>query len=535
VRRAWCRAARLASLALAAGCAVCITSFLGGVALADPPPSPVPAPEPSANSPGHSAPAAPNPQRLKLALSTLHGGPGSSFTATATDIRACDQLATAVAGYTIVFEWPFGQQSKTADYGSVAVTFTVPDDAAPDTYKVSASCAGLDNVTATATFTVLQRPSVSLEPQQGAPTKTHVTATVSGFDACLGDGSTASQTVSWQWDGEPLLTSVGADGSTVTFDVPADARPTAEHTVTASCGETSAKAPFTVIPIATPALTLDTGQGPRGSQLTASGTGFACGDDRVTVLWDGETAVGDGPSGTFSIALTVPEDASLSRHTVVASCRSHADVTDTQSFVVTEESVEPAAAAALALTPARGSPGSNVHLSGDRFACRDARIVQLSWDGQPLTNSTADASGHFDASISVPANADVNSHIVRAACEAGSAVATAGFSVVASGTIPPTIPETTTSTPKQKSSGITAWLLLIFVGVLAVLALRHWRKQRRKPTRRIYAWTSPNSGLPVVSASDTPARGEASHALRLQIHADLGTQTLSEVDSDHAT
>jgi hypothetical protein len=108
-----------------------------------------------------------------------------------------------------VFEWPFGQQTNTADYGSVPVTFTVPDDAAPGSYTVTASCAGLGKVAATATFTESEKPSVSLEPQQGTPARTRVTATAKGFEACQGDGSSASQTIWWQWDDEPLLTSAG--------------------------------------------------------------------------------------------------------------------------------------------------------------------------------------------------------------------------------------------------------------------------------------------------------------------------------------
>ena len=402
---------------------------------------------------------------------------------------------------------------------------------------MTASCAGLRSPTATADFTVVDKPSVSLQPQQGAPAQTLVTATAKGFDACLRGGSSAAQTMSWQWDGQPLPTTAGADGSTVTFDVPST--PAGGHTVTATCGATSATAPFTVIPTATPALTLDKPQGPRGSQFTASGTGFACGDDRVTVLWDGQTSVGDGPPDTFSIPLTVPDDASVSQHTVVARCSNHPDVTDTQSFLVTKDAVGAVAAPALTLTPTRGAPDSTVHMTGDRFACTNTRTVQLSWDGQPLTSTTADSSGHFETSISIPADADVNSHIVRAACEAGSAAATAGFTVLATGTLPTAITTTTTTSPpppppQDHSGAFIALLLLILVGVSAVLAHRYWRKRQLKPSR-VHAAISPTSGPAVVSTSDTPADGEVSHALRLFVHADLGSQTISEVNSDHTT
>jgi hypothetical protein len=455
----------------------------------------------------------------------------------------CDLFRTLRSeSLNISFDWPFGHQTVTTDSNTVSVTFTVPQSATPDTYQVSSSCGGrggLGNGEDAATFTVTDKPSLTLSPEQGTPGQTRVTATTKGFDACLGGGSSVSQTMSWQWDGAPLQTSVaGGDGSTVTFEVPADASPDDAHTVTAACRDASAKAPFAVTPIAKPVLTLDKPQGLRGSQLMANGTGFACGDDRVQLLWDGKTPLGDGASGTFSAQLTIPADASISQHTVVASCRNDADISDSQSFTVTNDTVGGTALAALALEPARGVPGNPVHITGERFDCTDSRTVQLSWDGQPLANPPADASGHFDTSTAVPANAQAGSHTVRASCAAGSAVATAGFTVVATGTVPETIPKTTPPPPPPPPPpGIALWVLLLILGVLAVLAYRHWRKPRNKPqpNPRVYATVSPTSGLPLVSTSETPAHGEVTHALRLQVHADLGTQTISEVDSDDTT
>jgi hypothetical protein len=327
----------------------------------------------------------------------------------------------------------------------------------------------------------------------------------------------------------------------VTFEVPIDAKADT-HTVTASCGDLNAQASFTVVQTAEPALTLDKNDGPRGSQLTATGTGFACGDgdDSVQLLWDGKTPLGDGASGTFSAQLRIPSDASISQHTVVASCRNHADITDTQSFTVTNDTVGGTASAALSLEPARGAPGDVVHISGDRFACNNSRNVQLSWDGKPLDSPSADRSGYFETSISVPANAEAGSHTVRASCSAGSSAATAGFTVI-TGPIPRTTPPTGPVTPPQTSSTANAgWLILALIicaVIVAVLAYRYTHKPRNKPqpTPRVYATVSPTSGVPLVSTRETPANGEVTHALRLQAHADLGIQTISEVDSDDTT
>ncbi len=536
-----------AALILAAGCAVSLTTFLGGVALADPDPSspsPSSTPEPSSSSTTPSAHLRAVRKPLDLTLSTTRGTPGTSFTATATGAEACALSTADAESLNILFEWPFGQETVAAHPDSALQTltasheFTVPENTTPDTYDVTASCEGPGNASKSATFTVTEEPGLTLSPEEGTPGRTKVTATTKGFDDCLGGGSTVSETLSWRWDGGPLQTSGADDRSTATFEVPADASPSDQHTVTAACRDASAQARFTVTPVANPALTLDKGQGLRGSQLTAYGTGFACGDDRVQLLWDGDTSLADTPSGAFSAHLTIPSDASISQHTVVASCRNHADVTDSQPFMVTNETVGGITPAAIALEPARGAPGANVDVDGDRFACINSRIVELAWDGQPLATSTADASGHFHASISVPANAQASNHIVRASCSAGSAVATAGFTVVVTGTIPTTTSQTTPPPPPPPNSGgIAGWVVLLIACVLAVLAYRHWRKPRNKPqpSPRVYATVSPAGGLPLVTTSETPAHGEVTHALRLQAHGDLGTQTISEVDSDYIT
>jgi hypothetical protein len=540
VRHRRYRAVRAAALVLVAGCTLSFTTFLGGVALADPPPpsptlSTTPAPSPTSTSSSSPAPAV--REQLHLALSTTQGTPGTSFTATATGAEACDRLPAAVAESTgVKFDAPFSQQHLAAGSDSVSVTFTVPENATPGTYEVTASCSGPGNAKDSATFTVTEQPGLTLSPPQGTPGQTRVTATPKGVDACLGGGSSVSQTMSWQWDEQPLQTSTtGGDGSTVTFVVPADASPSEKHTVTAWCGRTGVTAPFKVV--AAPALKLDKPQGTPGSQVMASGTGFACGDDRVDLLWDGRTSLTDGPSGTFSVQLTIPADASISQHTVVASCRNHADITDSQSFTVIKDTVGVATPAALTLDPPRGAPGDPVHVTGDGFACTDSSMVLLSWDGRLLGDLSADASGHFDTSISVPADAPPSSHLVRAACSAGSAAATAGFTVVGSlvtttttgTTPPPPLP------PPDLSGLIAVCLVLLVVAVLAVVAYRHGRKPRHKPTPRVYATVSPTSGLPLVTTSETPAHGEVTHALRLRVHADVGTQTISEVESDYTT
>lgn len=543
--RLYC-SARAAAVVLAAGWAAFSATFLGGVAVADPvPPSPSPStsgsPQPPATTPASTAPVPSNQlsKRLNVALSPPRGAPGTSFTATTPGVKACDPIRTAVAEPGISFVWSFGKPVSQPDEASA--TFTVPENAAPGPYHVIASCPGPRNVSGSADFTVTEKPSLMLSPPEGTPGQTWVTASVKGFDACLGGGSSGSQAISWRWDDGSLDTATeGGDGSTVTFVVPRNASPADKHTVTASCGRLSAPASFTVIRVATPSLKLATGQGLPGSQVTASGTGFACGDDRVDLLWDGDASLAEAPSGSFSVTLTIPATASISQHTVVAVCRNHPDMTDNQSYTVTKDTVPVTEPAILALEPARGAAGDQIGVIGDRFSCNDPRTVLLSWDGRPLSTVSADASGHFDASIAIPLDAQQSNHLVRASCSDGTPFATAGFTVVA-GPVPTTIPTTqpsTSNTSSEKPGGTSGWTVLLILGVVvlgAVLAYRHLRKPRPEPTPRVYATVSPISGLPLVTTSETPAHGEVTHALRLRTHADLGSQTISEVNNDDST
>jgi len=381
------------------------------------------------------------------------------------------------------------------------------------------------------------RQTLTLAPEQGGPGKL-VTATTTGFGACLD----SPQKMSLQWDDRWLSASnpriVNRDFGSLAadFTVPDDAS-TGKHTVTALCEHVPpASATFTVVPTEKPTLTLDTGKGPRGSQVTASGTGFACGAGQVQLLWDGNSLLAEGPSGTFKVGLTVPSDASIGGHSVVASCRNHPDITDRQSFTVTSSETTPVTEPALVLQPTSGPPGGEVHVTGERFACAShSRAVELSWDdGTQLASASLDASGRFDTSVSVPADAAAGRHTVRAACSDGSASAPTDFTVVVKigdGSPPPPPPR-------------NAWWVIALMAGVALLVLAYFLSRRRgrhgRLDTRVHAVSRPGAPL-VVTVRETPAPGEATHVVRLEPHPDtgtqtirdIGTQTIREVDDDH--
>ncbi len=446
-----------------------------------------------------------------LTLAPEQGGPGMSFTATAMDFGVCRAMS---------FQWDHQPpQHSIAGIDSVAVDLAVPNDAWTGAHTVTATCGA---ARAEATFTVVAtgKPTLTLAPEQGGPGMSF-TATAMDFGVC--------RAMSFQWDDQPPQHSIaGADTVAVDLAVPPDAS-TGAHTITAACGAAHAEATFTVVATQKPTLALDTGNGLRGSHLTASGTGFVCGTDLVQLLWDGDTPLGEAPSGTFNVPLTVPSQAFIGGHTVMASCRNHPDITDRQPFTVTSEPTSANGSAVLTLQPTSGRPGDEVRVTGDRFSCANhSRTVTLSWDdGTQLPSASLDPSGHFDASVSVPANNDARRLTLRASCSDGSAVEAADFTVVL-GPPPP---------PPPPPRGIAGWLIaliaLIAGSVLLVAAHIFRRVLRPHPTPHAQAVLRPG-GPPAVTVCETPAPGEATHAMRLQAHSDPGIQTIREVDDDYS-
>jgi hypothetical protein len=391
-------------------------------------------------------------------------------------------------------------------------------------------------------------PELTVAPEQGQP-GAPFKATISGFGVCLGTNANIRvvdrpYTMSLQFDQSELrpTSAVNADDGSVVADiaVPGDAT-AGRHTVRAQCSDgtsiiATATATFTVVPAEKPTLTLQPDKGRSGSQMTASGTGFACDAEGVQVLWDGKKPLADAPSGTFTVQPTVPSDAFTGNHTVVASCRNDPDITDQQSFTVTSTVTNPPPEpAALALQPTSGHAGEQVRASGDRFLCANhSRTVELAWDETQLASPALDASGHFDASFSVPATAEANGHTVRAACSDTSAAAVAEFTVIAvnGSVVPPTpVAGGHTSSPSPE----LWWVIVLVVAAVAVLvAYLRWGRPRppKPPAPRVQA-VSRLSGPPLVTTRETPADGEATHAIRLQALSGVNSVTIREVDDDH--
>lgn len=450
-----------------------------------------------------------------LALAPGQADQGTSFTATATGFAPCLEGWYGGGPHTMSFYWDdrdlVPSKTDSSDPYNVHADFTVPDRAATGPHTVAVWCS---DHTASATFTVSppEKPSLTLAPAQGSP-GTSFTATTTGFGTC--------DTMSFRW-GDKALTG-STNSMAFSLAVPDDALSGAQ-TVTASCeGGGEATATFTVVAVAKPALTLSTGKGTPGSPVTASGTGFACEADRVQLLWDGDSPLQEAPAGEFTVALTVPPGVPAGDHSVVATCRNHTDISVRQPFTVTSVAIPGNVSPALTLQPTNGPPGGDVGATGDHFPCA---AVELSWDdGIHLPSAAPDPSGHFNASVPVPTNADAGLLTLRAACSGGVVMA-ADFTVL--GKPPVDLP------PDSK---FPWWLIALIVGIAiaAIVAVRQWRRPNppKAPTPTVRAVPRPG-GPPVVTVRETPAPGEVTHAIRLAVHPDAGFQTIREVDDDYS-
>jgi len=229
------------------------------------------------------------------------------------------------------------------------------------------------------------------------------------------------------------------------------------------------------------------------------------------------------PSGEFTVALTVPTGVPAGDHSVVATCRDHTGISDRQPFTVTSVAIPGNVPPVLTLQPTSGPRAGAVGATGDHFACA---AVELSWDdGTRLPHASADPSGHFDASVPVPAHVGEGLLTLRAACSGG-VLAAADFTVLSG-----------PSADLRTDSKFPWWLiaLIVAIAIVAILVLRHRRRSERSeaPMPTVRAVPRPG-GPPLVTVRETPARGEATHAIRLAVHPDAGIQTIREVDDDYS-
>ncbi len=473
--------------AAVAVCAVVAAIVCGGPAWAQPPSdtSTEPLPPPSVA------------QVFALTLSPPSGPPGTMFNAIATS-------------HCVDLRFDAGNAERIGTSLNTA-TFVAPTDRDTTTVDVSVQCAGGELVYRTF---IIEHPPAELDlvfsPDQGSPGN-RATATLQG---CADDEFVL------RWGNSTIEVPAGGE-----FIVPAGEPGT--RTVTATCGSTGDDAAeFTVLDAVAPTLTLDAPQGEPGSTFRAVGKDFVCGSGDVEVRWDGAYPTATN-SGSFEVTLTVPADAQARRYTVRAACLDEPDIAAEEPFTVAETVVpRPPPAANVALDPSGGAPGDEVSVTGTQFLCdNDSRQIQLTFGAHMLPDVSADATGAFRTTFTVPQDA-AGTVTLRAACDDSSIVQTASFTV--EGPVIPTATTVAEEAEQQQSDDGLAVLVILLVLTAAVIVVVMVYRGLRKPRP-----PAPNARVRLKQRAGDPSdvvlrekAGHGSHAIRLSVTAGAATHTI---------
>jgi hypothetical protein len=182
-----------------------------------------------------------------------------------------------------------------------------------------------------------------------------------------------------------------------------------------------------------------------GDSVVVSGGGFAAKETVVLALGGGGggslgTATADS-TGSFSVSVGLPVKATVGNHSISATGRTSGS---TGSVVI---AVVPPPPASVSVDPVAALAGDTVNISGSGFVAKEAVLLDLGGGGGgSLGRATADATGSFSASVSLPAKATVGNHSISAT---GRASGRAGSAFIA------IVPVTVTVDPDKAAPGDT--------------------------------------------------------------------------------
>ncbi|MCL0060112.1 hypothetical protein M1O20_06515 [Dehalococcoidia bacterium] len=247
---------------------------------------------------------------------------------------------------------------------------------------------GLDKGSATFTVTAPQ-PAITLAPRSGLP-GTEVTVTGVRFPAnAPGVLSGPAGVIA------PVTFMTTADGAipATTVTILPDA-PEGRQPLTATVGDVSDDAPFTVIAIPVPTITLDPNSGTRGTEVTVTGENFPTGSPGII------TAPGviapvtfeTDRHGAFSRAVTILGGAPFGLATITATV---GVVSDDALFTVT-----PPPAPTIGRTPTAGARGTVVTVTGANFAPDTGGFIVAPGVIEPAIFTT-EGDGTFSTTVTI--------------------------------------------------------------------------------------------------------------------------------------
>ena len=255
------------------------------------------------------------------------------------------------------------------------------------------------NATAQA-FIVFYPATLALAPLSGSA---GTTLTISAY----GFAGKESVQVFWNNGSAPVLTAhVDKFGylAPTTMLIPEGTAPGSYAvTLVGSTSKTSVNDTFTVV---APGSLLNVTSGPAGTNVSVTGQGYAPGET-VNVLWNA-TGPGQGTivatgiagsSGVIATGFTVPAAGNGAYPVAIVGATSTYVTQNT--YTVSN---------GLSLVPATDAPGQNSTVNGTGFQANEQ--VQFTWDSQPLSAMTADASGNISGVVTIPANVTPGTHLL---------------------------------------------------------------------------------------------------------------------------
>jgi hypothetical protein len=207
-----------------------------------------------------------------------------------------------------------------------------------------------------------------------------------------------------------------------------------EHTIEVTVGDSVAEATFTV----EPDITLSLEEGAPGDSVTVTGTGFGKSAD-VDIEFDGSVieTTGTDTYGSFGINITIP----------VKSSGSYEIEAEDDDRNKASENIN--VAASITLTQTTGNVGGQGNISGTGFTPNTP--VNITYDGGPLTTATADSSGRFTTTFTVPGSTH-GAHTIMASDGVNTANTT--FSVEST---PPPVPRPLLPEDTAKASSMATF------------------------------------------------------------------------------
>jgi hypothetical protein len=324
--------------------------------------------------------------------------------------------SSAAPGSTVAVEGNgfVANETVTVSYDSTDMlpTFKAGSDGTWSTrITIPAGAAGSHKIYAKGTSTA-KTPSAGVDFKLGAglslsktsgPVGTNVTISGSGFAAKEGS-------INIIFDGtKTAITNVASDtgGWSTDFAIPLTAG--GEHKFDAEGKTTTAASIADVSFSVTPEVTSDLAdktEGVSGTTINFSATGFAAGENGITISYDGKQL---GPritadsKGTWKTSLTVPVSPS-GQHAFQVNA-TVTNVTAVGSFYFTVKSN-------MLISPTDGFVGSQVSLVGTGFAPNSN--LRFSFDNTDLNVGLAstDGSGNFSKTITIPKAAG-GTHVIR--------------------------------------------------------------------------------------------------------------------------